>query len=187
MNRFLCLKDLKVKYKARVFSMLECRTAVIYHAADGYLDRIDRVQKRFLEATELSEEHALLFHNLAPLVTRRDIAMLGMMQKTVLGEAPEVFSMFFTFNDGSRRKRTRSQYNRHMYQLEDRRNILQLEIWQNSAFGFIPIYNELPDDIAMCATVSSFQRQLQNAIKSLARTGKRNWQMQFSPRSRKRS
>ena len=186
MRKYLSCNDILIEYKARVLSILECRTAAIYHAADSYLDRFDQVQKRLLTAIGISEECALISHNLAPLVVRRDIAMLGMIQKTVLGEAHEAFSTFFTLTENDRRKRTRFQHNKHIYQLADRRNGLQLEMWQNSVFGLIPIYNELSDEIAMSPTVSAFQKSLQKKIKALASDGVRNWRQHFSPKSRKR-
>ena len=56
------------------------------------LQRLDRIQDRFLEELGLSAAEALLKHNLAPLSTRRDIAMLGLIHRTVLGCGPNTFS-----------------------------------------------------------------------------------------------
>ena len=66
-------------FKSKVLSFLEYRTAGIYHATDGALRPLDQVQEAFLEKLGVSPKEALMNFNLAPLSTRRDIAMLGVI------------------------------------------------------------------------------------------------------------
>ena len=54
--------------------VLEFPTAAVYHATKTTLDNLDKVRRRFLREVGLTEEEALLYYNLAPLNTRRDIA-----------------------------------------------------------------------------------------------------------------
>ncbi len=54
-------------WKARVLGSIEHRTAAIYHAADTVLNQLDKQQTSYLEALEMTEEEALVEHNLAPL------------------------------------------------------------------------------------------------------------------------
>ena len=76
-------------------SFVEYRTPAVYHAAKTTLAGIDAVQRRFLRECGLSDEEALLHFNLAPLETRRDIAMLGLIHRSVLGGGPRhVANMF---------------------------------------------------------------------------------------------
>ena len=70
-------------YKIRVVSFIEYRSAAIYHASDTVLHAIDGVQARFLRDMGVTAIKALLDFNLAPLGSRRDIAMLGLIQRTV--------------------------------------------------------------------------------------------------------
>ena len=55
------------------------------HASYSSLERIDSMQRRFLHALEVSEEYAFTQHNFAPPSVRRDIGMLGLLHKRVLG------------------------------------------------------------------------------------------------------
>ena len=59
------------------------------------LDLLDRVQKRFLREVGLTEEEALCDYHLAPLKCRRDIAVLGLIHRTVLGLGPAHFRNWF--------------------------------------------------------------------------------------------
>eukprot|EP00969_Alexandrium_andersonii_P269227 11899382-Alexandrium_andersonii.AAC.1 len=43
----------------------------------------------------MSDEEALLRFGLAPLAVRRDIALLGMIHRTILGKGPSQFAAFF--------------------------------------------------------------------------------------------
>ena len=74
-------------YKAQVLSYIESGTPALYHAAPSVLDRIDRVQRRFLRELGCSEVAALNDFRLAPLVSRRAMAMLGLLHRATLGVA----------------------------------------------------------------------------------------------------
>ena len=67
----------------------------MYHARRQVLSRLDRVQARFLRDAGVSEIEALMNFALAPLQTRRDIAMLGLVHRAVLGDGPPHFKEFF--------------------------------------------------------------------------------------------
>ena len=53
------------------------------------------MQRGFLRECGLSDEEALLHFNLAPLETRRDIAKLGLIHRSVLGGGPRHFANSF--------------------------------------------------------------------------------------------
>ena len=82
-------------YKSQVFSYVEHGTQAFYNAAPSVLSRIDRVQRRFLRELNFSEVAALNEFRLAPLVARRDIAMLGALHKITLGIAPAQLMALF--------------------------------------------------------------------------------------------
>ena len=75
-------------YKAQVVSYVETSTPAIFHASPNVLEPVDRVQRRLLRELKLSEVDALLNFRLAPLPSRRDMAMLGVVHKVTLGPPP---------------------------------------------------------------------------------------------------
>ena len=87
-RRFYTDADLVVLYKAHLLSYLEYRTPAIYHATRVVLGRLDAVQSRFLHDVGVNEVDALVHFRLAPLSARRDMAMLGLIHRTVLGKGP---------------------------------------------------------------------------------------------------
>ena len=94
-KRFYSTAELVRLYKAHILSYIEYRTPGIAHAAATVLAPIDAIQARFLCETGLSEEDALLSFKLAPLHTRRDIAMLGVIHRIALGHGPSHFRKLF--------------------------------------------------------------------------------------------
>ena len=78
--------DLVVLYKSHLLSYLEYRTPAIYHATRAVLCRLDAVQTRFLKDIGVDEVTALLGFHLAPLSARRDMALLGLIHRVVLGK-----------------------------------------------------------------------------------------------------
>ena len=82
-------------YKAQILSFIEYRTAAIYHACSTALSVLDGVQTKLLEAAGATETDALLNFHLAPLAARRDMAVLGLIHRTVLGRGPPHFRRSF--------------------------------------------------------------------------------------------
>ena len=90
-QRFFDTKSLVFLFKSRILGYIEYRTAAIYHASAIALVQLDLVYARLLRAATLTEEEALLNFGLAPLSSRRDIAMLGLIHRTVSGGSPNHF------------------------------------------------------------------------------------------------
>ena len=125
---------------------------------------------------------------LAPLSTRRDIAMLGLIHRTVLHRGPVHFKEFFVA-DASRSKAPES---RHKLQLSELPahwtdfalpNSRPADYIQHSALGLIPVYNALPSSIVEgSATVSEFQAALQHLVATRMNAGCSDWARTYSPR-----
>ena len=171
-------------YKSKLLGYLEYRMPALYHATDTVLAPLDRLQDRLLQAVGCSETEALLNWNLAPLATRRDLAMLGLVHRTVLGEGPQHFRRFFR-----RQRQTRSSG--AWTRLAARRHTLQLEevdypncpgLLRRSALGLVKLYNLLPEDTVAEVTVAGFQRKLQDLVKARAAAGCDDWALTLSPR-----
>ena len=93
-------------YNAKVLSYCEYRNAAIYHACTSLLQIVDRVQESFLEEINIDEVTAVCDINFAPLALRRDIAMLGLIHRTVFGQCPSHFqrsqaSRLYEYRDGT--------------------------------------------------------------------------------------
>jgi len=93
-RRFYTDADLIILYKAHLLSFIEYRTPALYHATRTVLNRLDDVQRHFLKDVGVDEVSALIEFHLAPLAVRRDVAMLGVIHRTVLGKGPPQFSDF---------------------------------------------------------------------------------------------
>ena len=100
-RRFYVDADLVVFYKSHLLGYLEYRTPAVYHSTRSVLCRLDAVQTRFLKDIGIDEQTALLRFHLAPLSARRDMALLGLIHRTVLGKGPEQFRVFFKLEDQS--------------------------------------------------------------------------------------
>ena len=97
--------------------------------------------------------------SLAPLATRRDIAMLGLIQRTILGKGPSRFSAFVHCDAQNSRK------------LIDPRRTCKCPLISRSALGLVTIYNMLPNSVTCEKSVSVFQKGLQDIKVSLATAG----------------
>ena len=155
-------------YKAHLLSYIEYRTPAIYHATRDILAKLDRVQTKLLQDIGMQEVDALMEFNLAPLAARRDMAMLGMIHRAVLGKGPRHFKKHF--------KRTISG------RLHDPRESIGGELVKRSALGLVAVYNLLPEYCTNNKTVKHFQTTLQELLKRWAQEGANDWKDTLSPR-----
>ena len=133
----------------------------------------------------LTEEEALTDYNLAPLNCRRDMAALGLVHRTVLGQGPQHFrDWFFPAQAPLHRYKTRYQTHRHSKQLHDYLQGNHTELLRRSLLGVPRVYNTLPQDTVNARSVKLFQRRLQQELKELAQRGKDNWKKVFNARRR---
>ena len=131
----------------------------------------------------MSELEALHVFHLAPLTSRRDIAMLGLVHRTVLRQGPQHFKQFFRLAPQKEAPYgTRAAVRKHSRQLQDIRSSGFLEMERRSALGLPGIYNLLPEDVVHAPTVSAFQSSLQKLLKERASSGCTDWPLSFSPR-----
>jgi hypothetical protein len=183
-TRFFTAKELVTLYKSHVLSFIEYRTAAIYHASNTVLAELDNVQKRMLKIVAATEEEALFHFNLAPLCTRQDIAMLGIIHRAAIGQGPRQLQQFFYQAEATQSgpKRTRLQHLRHAVRLGEFRDGSHTEYVNRSALGLDNVYNLLPQKVLCAVKVSDFQRLLQDMVKERASRDDRNWKHLFSPR-----
>ena len=170
-------------YKTHVLSYIEFRTSAIYHASSTVLAPVDKIQRSFLHSLGISDADALLRYNLAPLTTRRDIAMLGLVHRAALGLGPPHFREWFRpAGPPTHAHRTRSLTTQHNRQLHDYVDGSHSVLLRRSALGLPRVYNKLSQQLVDTSSVSFFQSKLQEAVKLQLREGNENWQYTFSPR-----
>ena len=151
-------------YKAQVLSYLESGTPALFHAAATVLDRVDRVQRRFLRERGFTELSALKNFRLAPLNARRDMAMLGALHKVNLGTAPPQLRSLFPPSLGPRSMRggwtldLRRIRPPHSKQLLTAATFESTNVLQRSLFGLVHLYNKLPQHVVGSPSVCSFQK-----------------------------
>ena len=180
-NAIFDTKGLIKQFKSRVLSYVECRTAAIYHANATALDAVDRQFNRFLRDIGLTRLEALMEFHLAPLKSRKDMAMFGVIHRAVLGLGPEQVRNHFIGVSASAHPDGRNTLRRHSRQLQSYRSGKFLEITAFSILGLIDVYNLLPERIVRKECVHTFQRALQEILKDAATNGNINWEEMFPP------
>ena len=178
-GRYFSKKEMIQLYKSKVLGYIECRTGAIYHATSSLLLRLDGLQRSFLQSLGLSEEEALFEFNLCPLETRRDIALLGVIHRSVLGLGPVHFKTFFKLLDSTSDKNSR---NRHNKQIETHRKGKFLDIVAESILGLVDIYNLLPECMVQTKSVKDFQTLLAQLVKTATAKCTTDWKNLLSPR-----
>ena len=159
-------------YKCRVLSYLEYRTPAVYHATNTVLQPLDKLQERFVHETGVSTLEALMVFNLAPLATRRDMAMLGVVHRAALRKGPSHFWKFFQpERDATHLHWTRLAGRRHSRHLKELRQGRFLEVFRRSALGLTAVYNLLPNDTVKESTVKDFQGKLRLLLVERATSG----------------
>ena len=183
-RRFFTTPELFRMYKCQVLTYIESSIPGLYHAAVSVLDRVDRVQRRFLREMEISEVDALIRFRLAPLPSRRDMAMLGALHKVTLNTAPDQLKALFPARgfvvEPFLRRRLRGWRPLHNKQLHTPASFLSTEVMKRSLFGLARCYNFLPQELVAKHNVKLFQRSLQWGLRRHAESGAHNWQTLFS-------
>ena len=160
------LENLVRHYKSQILSYVEFATPAVYHAPAYFLSQIDRVQDTFLGEVGLTAATALTVFNLAPLSTRRDIAMSGLLFRIAHGKAPPQFqSLIHRVEALPFPRNLRNPSTQHSLQFYDPVDGSESKMLARSVFGLIYAFNMLPAHVVESSSVSIFQRRLQDAVK----------------------
>ena len=85
--------ELVNQYKIHIWELVELHCGGYFHAAFSLLDKIDQVQRNFLNKLNVSEQEAFLNHNFAPSSLRRNLRSWVCCTSVYLGNVITV-SMF---------------------------------------------------------------------------------------------
>ena len=183
-RRFFTDPELMRLYKAQILSYLESSTAAVYHASPSTLAWIDRVQVRFLREIGITELAALQDYRLAPLPSRRDIGMLGVLHKinlnTAVPQLQTLFPIVGSVVEPAGRQRLRHWRRLHSKQLATPVDFSSSDVLKRSLFGLVHCYNGLPQKVVDARSVKAFQQQLQSGLLKYAELGAEDWHFLYS-------
>ena len=151
----------------------------MFHATATTLEKLGRVQSIFLREVGLNELEALEKYNLAPLGVRRDVALLGVVHRTVLGKGPPQFRRWFYPAEPVKHSyptRYQNTKAKHGKQLHDYLDSNQTAFLRRSPLGLPRVYNELPAETVAYNTVKKIQSALQGLVLQTALAGNTEWQ-----------
>ena len=160
-----------------MLSFIEYRNSVIGHASSSVLAPLDNVLSRFLSSLHIDAIQALMYFNLAPLHCRRDIGMLGVIHRSVLGLGPSCFSCFFRPSPSPPAVRRRRVHSRQLVEPP----FTAPDYVLHSAIGMVRVYNLLPEFVVRARSVPTFQSRLQRLLRERA-VQCDDWERTFSCR-----
>lgn len=173
-KRYFSVAETMRLYKSKVLQFIINSTPAIYYTSNTTLSTVDRVQSRLLRELALTEVRALEDLKLAPLASRRNIAMLGATYcirivgaNAISRKNYDVSSFTETAADG----RLRKWRPRHTHQLSNPTTFASTTVMQRSIFGLVYCYNRLPQAIVDVPSIKSQERSLQAALVKTARSG----------------
>ena len=145
------------------------------HAARGHISHwafhlgaCGPEQRRLLRELDLTDLEALRDYKLAPLSSRRDMAMLGALHKLCLGTAPPQLALLLpargVVHEPAQRQRLRFWRPLHDKQLSTPCGFRSSDLMKRSLFGLALSYNTLPQAAVDCRTVKLFQKKLQLSL-----------------------
>ena len=160
---------------------METHNGAIFHAADYLLEKLDSAQRHFLKDLGVSEADAFCDHNFAPPSLRRDIGVLGLLHKRVLGKAHPVFQDLLPFHADVFGNLRANEHNKQLYG-----HICEVHFQQSlhlrSIFGMVHVYNRIPQDVVDCDNVSAFQKRLTLTVRRSCQEGNEDWMHFYSCR-----
>ena len=169
------------QFKTHVWGLMETHSGGIFHAATSILDQLDRVQNHFLKELGMPLEEAFLEFHFAPPTLRRNIAILGMIHKRVIGQAHPSFDALLPFFPG--RAALRGNHSKQMYNHCNEVNA-QWDLYRRSIFAMVDIYNNLSQEAVDSASVETFQSYLTRLARVRCQQGNAKWMYTHDFRSR---
>ena len=172
-----------VQFKTHIWGILEAHNGAIFHAASSHLDKLDRVQDGFLRELGISDSEGFLEHNLAPPTLRRNIGILGLLHKRILGKSHPAFKQllprYFEDPDSAPPGRHDKQLYNHCHEVK-----AQCTLFGRSIFAMVDIYNSLPQEFVDVSSVSLFQQKLTAVARARCVNHFPKWRFTHDPRFR---
>ena len=84
-KRYYEVKELIAQFKTHIWGVMECHSGGLFHVSDTALQKLDQVHYHFLRELGVDARQAFTEFNFAPPILRRNIGILGLLHKRVLG------------------------------------------------------------------------------------------------------
>jgi len=179
---YYSVPDLVTQFKTHIWGLIEAHMGGYFHAASYMLAKIDHAQNRFLHALGLSPDQAFLEFNFAPASLRRNIGVLGLLHKRVLGQCHPSFERLLPwysarFAEARGHGHTKQLYG-HWVEVSNCQGL-----FSRSIFGMVDIYNNLPQHVVDASSVTCFQQYLNQIARTRCQQEDVAWSSSFCRRS----
>ena len=181
MRGFYDVPQLLNQFKTHIWSLLEMNAGAIFHAASSLLDRFDKAQNSFLKELDMTSEQAFLEFNFAPPKLTRNIAMLGMLHKRVLGKCHPSFEHLLPWHADRFPESTGSGHSKRLYGHWCEATAHPV-LFAKSIFCFIDVYNNLTQNVVDASCVSEFQAYLTQVARTRCQLHDTEWASSFCRR-----
>ena len=173
------IAELIGQYKTQIWGLVESHCGGYFHAASSLLEKIENVQLNFLKQLNLTAKEAFLNFNFAPSILRRNIAILGLIHKRVLGLCHPTFEELLPWYGQKVNIPRGFGHNKQLY--DHRMEVThQRSLFDKSIFGMIGFYNNLSQDLVDLPDVKSFQSALTNIAKDRCERRDSDWHLSFN-------
>ena len=94
------IPDLILQFKTQIWGLIESTMAGYFHAVSSLLVKIDDVHFKFLRELDVDPRDAFMEFAFAPPSLRRNIGILGLLHKRVIGKCHPTFERFLPWLAG---------------------------------------------------------------------------------------
>ena len=170
------------QFKTHIWCHMEMHSGGIFHVVSSLLSKIDHAQNRFLRALGISPAQAFLDFNFAPPSLRRNIGVLGLLHKRVLGKCHPSFELLLPwyterFPEGRGHGHNKQLYG-HWVEISAHQ-----ALYARSIFAVTDVYNNLPQHVVDATGVDTFQSYLTQIARTRCQQGDDAWSSSFCRRA----
>ena len=165
---------LVAQFKTHGWGILEIHNGAIFHASKTHLDKIDGLHRNFLNELGISQQQAFFDFNFAPPMLRRQIGILGLLHKRVLGSAHPVFQELLPFHGDVFGELRPREHNKQLYG-HFMAITRQRALFDRSIFSMVDVYNKLPQSFVDVDDIKIFQAKLTARARLACELDDENW------------
>ena len=179
---YYSVPELVNQYKTHIWGLVECNCGAYFHAANSLLAKIAQVQTSFLSKLEVTEQQAFLEFNFAPTSLRRDIAILGLLHKRVIGQSHPAFERLLPFYSDRFDTPRGFGHSKPLYGhwIEA---TYHPSLFGKSIFMMVDVYNNLPQNVVDSLNASAFQSLFTQRARERCQANDPLWPWSFNARS----
>jgi hypothetical protein len=170
--------DLIYQFKTQIWGLIETNMAGYFHAVPSLLVKIDNAQNSFLRELGMTPVDAFMEFNFAPPSLRRNVGILGLLHKRVLGKCHPMFERLFPwlssrFPNFRTHGHTKQLYG-HWSEI-----MSHTSLYYRSIFAMCDIYNNLPQNVVDADSISEFQHMLMDMVRERCTNNDDAWASSF--------